>query len=105
MLLFVLFLSETHNTLNMMGLGWLKWYCVWLDIYYKAVILCYFRGWYVDYKEGDIDSPEKLERIWSNNLLNFDDVMQAMMTLFTVATFEGWPLWVYTNQLMYIYIV
>jgi len=46
----------------------------------------------VDYKEGDIDSPEKLERIWSNNLLNFDDVMQAMMTLFTVATFEGWPL-------------
>lgn len=52
--------------------------------------MCY-RGFYIDYKDGDINSPEQQEREWSNNLLNFDDVMQAMMTLFTVSTFEGWP--------------
>jgi hypothetical protein len=46
----------------------------------------------VDYPDGDISSPVMEERKWENNPLNFDDVSQAMMTLFTVSTFEGWPL-------------
>ncbi|XP_069101378.1 muscle calcium channel subunit alpha-1-like isoform X5 [Argopecten irradians] len=49
------------------------------------------KGWYVDYPDGDINSPDKKEREWGNNDLNFDDVTSAMLTLFTVATFEGWP--------------
>ena len=28
---------------------------------------------------------------WINFVSNFDDVMQAMLTLFNVATLEGWP--------------
>lgn len=50
------------------------------------------RGQYVDFPDGDINSPVLNDRKWQNNPLNFDDVSQAMMTLFTVSTFEGWPL-------------
>ena len=32
-----------------------------------------------------------LTREWTNFEFNFDDVSQAMLTLFTVSTFEGWP--------------
>ena len=31
------------------------------------------------------------KRQWLNNEFNFDDVPQAMLALFTVMTFEGWP--------------
>ena len=50
-----------------------------------------YRGNYIEYVGGSEDSPVVKEREWSNNPFNFDDVMQAMMTLFTVSTFEGWP--------------
>ena len=43
------------------------------------------------YKDGDIDRPDVVEREWANNDFNFDDVSKAMLTLFTVSTFEGWP--------------
>ncbi|CAF0948727.1 unnamed protein product [Didymodactylos carnosus] len=33
----------------------------------------------------------KHDRIWFNNKFHFDNVPQALLTLFTVATFEGWP--------------
>ena len=48
-------------------------------------------GYFIDYREGDFDNPEVKERIWQENQFNFDDVSKAMLTLFTVATFEGWP--------------
>jgi len=31
------------------------------------------------------------EREWRNSDFNFDDVGKAMLTLFAVSTFEGWP--------------
>ncbi|XP_069797369.1 voltage-dependent L-type calcium channel subunit alpha-1S-like isoform X2 [Narcine bancroftii] len=31
------------------------------------------------------------ERMWVNNDFNFDNVLSAMLALFTVSTFEGWP--------------
>jgi len=31
-------------------------------------------------------------RRWINGEFNFDNVLQAMMALFTVMTFEGWPM-------------
>ncbi|KAL4226359.1 Voltage-dependent calcium channel type D subunit alpha-1 [Mactra antiquata] len=55
------------------------------------------KGYYIDFTNGDIDQPEVHERVWSNNPLNFDDVPKAMMTLFTVSTFEGWPLLLYIS--------
>jgi len=48
-------------------------------------------GEYIVYQRGDINSPIKMPREWKNNDFNFDDVSQGMLTLFTVATFEGWP--------------
>jgi len=43
------------------------------------------------YKEGDIDKPMDPEREWENQDFNFDNVANGMLTLFAVATFEGWP--------------
>lgn len=61
--------------------------------------LTYFHsGFYVEYIGGDINKPDKKERKWTNNQLNFDDVTKAMLTLFTVATFEGWPKLVSSSQ-------
>ncbi|XP_022780550.1 voltage-dependent N-type calcium channel subunit alpha-1B-like isoform X2 [Stylophora pistillata] len=38
------------------------------------------------------EEVEKVEdRKWSNKDLNFDDVLQAMLTLYTSSTGEGWP--------------
>ncbi|XP_032840142.2 voltage-dependent L-type calcium channel subunit alpha-1D isoform X7 [Tyto alba] len=49
------------------------------------------RGIYIVYKDGDVDSPMVRERVWQNSDFNFDNVLSAMMALFTVSTFEGWP--------------
>lgn len=54
-----------------------------------AVLSC--RGNYIDYPTGEIDKAEIKEREWTNNPLNYDNVPEAMLTLFTVSTFEGWP--------------
>jgi voltage-dependent calcium channel L type alpha-1D len=43
------------------------------------------------FDDGDINQPEVDERKWTRNRLHFDDVAKAMLTLFTVSTFEGWP--------------
>lgn len=49
------------------------------------------RGTYLVFEGGAVDSPTIKERIWSNNKFHFDNVGRAMLTLFTVSTFEGWP--------------
>lgn len=49
------------------------------------------RGIFIVYKDGDMDSPMVRERQWQNSDFNFDNVLTAMMALFTVSTFEGWP--------------
>ncbi|XP_013860270.1 voltage-dependent L-type calcium channel subunit alpha-1C isoform X6 [Austrofundulus limnaeus] len=49
------------------------------------------RGSYILYKDGDVTKPEKALRLWENSDFNFDDVLQGMMALFAVSTFEGWP--------------
>ncbi|KPP75756.1 voltage-dependent L-type calcium channel subunit alpha-1C-like, partial [Scleropages formosus] len=48
-------------------------------------------GSYILYKDGDVAKPEKSQRLWENSDFNFDDVLQGMMALFAVSTFEGWP--------------
>lgn len=50
------------------------------------------------YKDGDVRKPERAMRLWENSDFNFDDVLQGMMALFAVSTFEGWPGCVSTNK-------
>ncbi|XP_051976461.1 voltage-dependent L-type calcium channel subunit alpha-1C-like isoform X1 [Xyrauchen texanus] len=49
------------------------------------------RGFYIQYKDGNVGKPEKAQRTWENSDFNFDDVLKGMMALFAVSTFEGWP--------------
>ncbi|KAL6459509.1 hypothetical protein MHYP_G00312680 [Metynnis hypsauchen] len=49
------------------------------------------RGTYILYKDGNVGKPERAPRTWENSDFNFDDVLQGMMALFAVSTFEGWP--------------
>ncbi|KAL7370687.1 hypothetical protein ABVT39_007799 [Epinephelus coioides] len=49
------------------------------------------RGSYIMYKDGDVGKPARASRVWENSDFNFDDVLQGMMALFAVSTFEGWP--------------
>ncbi|XP_070559615.1 voltage-dependent L-type calcium channel subunit alpha-1D-like isoform X5 [Ptychodera flava] len=49
------------------------------------------KGQYIMYLDGNMDYPVAKERVWEVNEFNFDDVGQAILALFTVATFEGWP--------------
>ncbi len=42
-------------------------------------------------KIDENQGPKKEPREWSNAKFHFDNVPQALLTLFTVATFEGWP--------------
>lgn len=48
-------------------------------------------GKFIVYKDGDITKPSEDSREWEQNDFHFDDVLKAMLTLFTVSTFEGWP--------------
>ncbi|TGZ67466.1 hypothetical protein CRM22_004775 [Opisthorchis felineus] len=49
------------------------------------------RGQFITYEANDINRPVVYNRTWMNNPLNFDYVPNAMLTLFAVSTFEGWP--------------
>ncbi|XP_020560491.1 voltage-dependent L-type calcium channel subunit alpha-1D [Oryzias latipes] len=53
------------------------------------------KGTFVVYKDGDMNHPMVKERIWENSDFNFDNVLMGMLALFTVSTFEGWPLLLY----------
>uniref|UniRef100_A0A8C9RF57 Voltage-dependent L-type calcium channel subunit alpha n=1 Tax=Scleropages formosus TaxID=113540 RepID=A0A8C9RF57_SCLFO len=53
------------------------------------------KGAYILYKDGDVHFPAVRERVWYNSEFNFDNVLMAMMALFTVSTFEGWPALLY----------
>jgi len=61
-----------------------------MHMQFICVCLCY-RGSYILYKDGNVGKPEKALRSWENSDFNFDDVLQGMMALFAVSTFEGWP--------------
>ncbi|XP_014023108.1 calcium channel, voltage-dependent, L type, alpha 1D subunit, a isoform X10 [Salmo salar] len=49
------------------------------------------KGTYIHFKDGDVNQPAIQKRVWHNSEFNFDNVLMAMMALFTVSTFEGWP--------------
>uniref|UniRef100_A0A674C5E3 Voltage-dependent L-type calcium channel subunit alpha n=1 Tax=Salmo trutta TaxID=8032 RepID=A0A674C5E3_SALTR len=43
------------------------------------------------FKEGAIHPMTIHKREWINSELNFDNILEGMLALFTVSTFEGWP--------------
>ncbi|XP_050528815.1 muscle calcium channel subunit alpha-1-like isoform X2 [Daktulosphaira vitifoliae] len=49
------------------------------------------QGIYLTFEQGDVEHPKAEDRKWEANSFHFDDVAKAMLTLFTVSTFEGWP--------------
>uniref|UniRef100_A0A914W0S6 Voltage-dependent L-type calcium channel subunit alpha n=1 Tax=Plectus sambesii TaxID=2011161 RepID=A0A914W0S6_9BILA len=49
------------------------------------------RGEFLAYEDGDPTKPQRMNRVWSKNDFNFDNVADAMVSLFVVSTFEGWP--------------
>ncbi|CAD5115428.1 DgyrCDS4403 [Dimorphilus gyrociliatus] len=50
------------------------------------------KGSFIVFKKNDINNPVVENRTWKNNDFNFDAVSQGLLALFTVSTFEGWPL-------------
>jgi len=50
----------------------------------------HFRGQYFSYADGP-DSPRVEDREWLRQDFHYDNVMEAVLTLFTVTTGEGWP--------------
>ncbi|XP_049590543.1 dihydropyridine-sensitive L-type skeletal muscle calcium channel subunit alpha-1 isoform X2 [Syngnathus scovelli] len=49
------------------------------------------KGWYIKYQEGALHEMEVRKRDWTNSELNFDNIFNGMLALFTISTFEGWP--------------
>ena len=49
------------------------------------------QGEYISFADGDINKPILEERLWERSPFHYDDILHAMLTLFVVATFEGWP--------------
>lgn len=49
------------------------------------------RGTYLEFEDGNMNRPIVKQREWLQQRFHFDDVAKAMLTLFTVSTFEGWP--------------
>ncbi|ELK33938.1 Voltage-dependent L-type calcium channel subunit alpha-1F [Myotis davidii] len=67
--------------------------CIGVQLF-KTVYNIY-RGSFLVYPDGDVSRPLVRERLWVNSDFNFDNVLSAMMALFTVSTFEGWPALLY----------
>lgn len=66
---------------------------IWLTIFY-------YRGEFLAYEDGDPMKPLRMRREWIKNDFNFDNVGDAMISLFVVSTFEGWPEWVLFFELV-----
>ncbi|NXS38537.1 CAC1S protein, partial [Pomatostomus ruficeps] len=49
------------------------------------------RGQFINYVDADPTQIEVQDRVWLHNAFHFNNVFSAMMSLFTVSTFEGWP--------------
>ncbi|XP_062842556.1 calcium channel, voltage-dependent, L type, alpha 1S subunit, a [Trichomycterus rosablanca] len=49
------------------------------------------RGAFIYHQEGALHEMVIKQRKWINSDLNFDNVLNGMLALFTASTFEGWP--------------
>uniref|UniRef100_A0A8C4YCT9 Voltage-dependent L-type calcium channel subunit alpha n=1 Tax=Gopherus evgoodei TaxID=1825980 RepID=A0A8C4YCT9_9SAUR len=58
---------------------------------YKCTAASRSRGYFIVYLDGSPTQLRLHQREWVHNDFHFDNVLSAMMSLFTVSTFEGWP--------------
>ncbi|XP_062855053.1 calcium channel, voltage-dependent, L type, alpha 1S subunit, b [Trichomycterus rosablanca] len=49
------------------------------------------QGSFIKHVQNSLQDTEISQRQWVNYDFNFDNVLKAMLALFTVSTFEGWP--------------
>ncbi|XP_066528429.1 calcium channel, voltage-dependent, L type, alpha 1S subunit, a [Hoplias malabaricus] len=54
------------------------------------------RGTYIHHQENTLYPMELRPRLWINSDFNFDNILNGMLALFTISTFEGWPKLLYT---------
>lgn len=50
-----------------------------------------FRGKFIYYQDNALHEMVIRKRKWINGDLNFDNMLNGMLALFTASTFEGWP--------------
>lgn len=53
--------------------------------------MCVYRGYFIKPMENSLKETVLAKREWINSDFNFDNVLNGMLALFTVSTFEGWP--------------
>uniref|UniRef100_A0A3P8V5L0 Voltage-dependent L-type calcium channel subunit alpha n=1 Tax=Cynoglossus semilaevis TaxID=244447 RepID=A0A3P8V5L0_CYNSE len=53
------------------------------------------QGFFLKHMENSLQDTVVAKREWLNNDFNFDNVLNGMLALFTVSTFEGWPKMLY----------
>uniref|UniRef100_A0A3P9QCV4 Voltage-dependent L-type calcium channel subunit alpha n=1 Tax=Poecilia reticulata TaxID=8081 RepID=A0A3P9QCV4_POERE len=49
------------------------------------------QGYHLKHMENSLQDTVLAKRQWINSDFNFDNVLNGMLALFTVSTFEGWP--------------
>ncbi|XP_041133885.1 voltage-dependent R-type calcium channel subunit alpha-1E isoform X1 [Polyodon spathula] len=49
------------------------------------------RGYYLEFDKDKMDKMEKKKREWRHHDFHYDNIIYALLTLFTVSTGEGWP--------------
>ncbi|KAG1973754.1 calcium channel, voltage-dependent, L type, alpha 1S subunit, b [Pimephales promelas] len=49
------------------------------------------QGTFLKHVQNSLHDMEVHQRLWVNSDFNFDNVLNGMLALFTISTFEGWP--------------
>ncbi|KAK2526413.1 hypothetical protein Q9233_008183 [Columba guinea] len=65
--------------------------CIGVQLFKLSPNTAVAQGYFINYVDGDPTQIELQERVWVHSNFHFDNVFSAMMSLFTVSTFEGWP--------------
>ncbi len=75
--------------------------CCWYVSKTSLLHLVFLRGTFLKHVQNSLHDMEVHQRIWVNSDFNFDNVLNGMLALFTISTFEGWPEWVCENLLLF----
>lgn len=92
---FVPFLSQHHTHTHRRAMKMQGKFFSCTDGSKRSEAECH--GTYLIFPEGNTDKPVIEDREWKINRFHYDNVAKAMLTLFTVSTFEGWPALLYVS--------
>lgn len=65
------------------------WVCEPITINRLRLLFPVSRGQYLDYEKEEVEAQP---RQWKKYDFHYDNVLWALLTLFTVSTGEGWPM-------------